>query len=132
MVVVFFSMETDSMSSTSSAVRLNLMVSTGSNRILWLFNRVSNRMDSEAVLLFLAPISNGFRSLLFERCGYHFQYMILYLACLIICYRKKLRDPSSRFLLISSSRNLRKGSETFVQMKDLCCDNLRLFFEHRF
>ena len=74
------------------------------------------------VYLFIILLLNGFWSLLFERCRYHNQYMILYLTCLIICYREKLRDPSSRFLLISCSRNLRKGSNTFVQMKDLCCD----------
>ena len=74
------------------------------------------------VYLFILLFLNGFWSLLFERCRYHNQYMILYLTCLIICYREKLRDPSSRFLLISCSRNLRKGSNTLVQMKDLCCD----------
>ena len=70
--------------------------------------RLQSRTDSEAVLLFLAPISNGFWSLLFERCRYRNQYMILYIACLIICYGEKLRDISSRFLLISISRNLKK------------------------
>ena len=70
--------------------------------------RLQSRTDSEAVLLFLAPISNGFWSLLFERCRYRNQYMILYIACLIICYREKLRDISSRFLLILISRNLKK------------------------
>ena len=59
------------------------------------------------VYLFILLLLNGFWSLLFERCRYHNQYMILYLTCLIICYREKLRNPSSRFLLISCSRNLR-------------------------
>ena len=67
--------------------------------------------------LFVLLMLNGYRNLLFECCRYHNQYMILYWTCLIIYDREKLRDRSSRLLLISCSRNLRKGSNTFCKWK---------------